>query len=85
MNNRIKKKLSKRGGYKRYANYRISQTPIKLIIHDGLLQQEINIPLSQFVPKSNYTNRNGRVYSKEAVMNAMKNFDTSKICREINI
>ena len=80
MNNRIKKKLSKRGGYKRYANYRISQTPIKLIIHDGLLQQEINIPLSQFVPKSN-----GRVYSKEAVMNAMKNFDTSKICREINI
>ena len=71
MNKRIKKKLQKRLGYMRYANYRISQTPIKFILRGEPVDQEIMVPCSVLLQTAGKPNKNKRVYSEPFLMKAM--------------
>ena len=64
MNKRIKKKLYKRYGYKKYSNPRINHT-IRLTLPDGS-KAHYTIPIL------NIPNRNGRTYSPDLIPKMMK-------------
>lgn len=74
MNKRIKKKLQKRLGYMRYANYRISQTPISFTVHDGVHEEKISTTLSA-IHTINGVTKNRRVYPESVVMKAINDYN----------
>lgn len=58
----------------RYANYHISQTPIKFTIHDGVHEEKISTTFSAIHPINRVT-KNRRVYPESVVMKAIDDYN----------